>query len=116
MGGAQPDEIVGYVQRGVDMFDCVLPTRNARHGSLYRWKHDDLMVDDFYEVAHITNEKWKFSQEALSANSQLDELRDFSMGYLRHLFTVNELLAFRLATLVNIEFYLELMKRIREKG
>ena len=59
MGGAKPEEIVAYVRRGIDMFDCVLPTRNARHGQLYRFVHDDLTRPDFYEVVHITNEKWK---------------------------------------------------------
>jgi len=47
MGGAQPHEIVAYVQRGIDMFDCVLPTRNARHGTIYRFVHEDLSKPDF---------------------------------------------------------------------
>lgn len=130
MGGAQPHEIVGYVQRGIDMFDCVLPTRNARHGTIYRFVHDDLTKPDFYEMVHITNEKWKGSQEALadiSANSSSgmmgktvdQELSRYTMGYLRHLFSVDEMLGLRLATMINVRFYLELMAKIRqaiEKG
>ncbi len=113
MGGAHPHEIVGYVDRGIDMFDCVLPTRNARHGSLYRFVHDDLSRKDFYEVAHITNEKWKTSQEPVGTYGDLPR---YTMGYLRHLFTVDEMLGQRLATEVNVAFYLELMERIRARN
>lgn len=116
MGGAQPHEIVGYVQRGIDQFDCVLPTRNARHGHLYRFLHEDLSRSDFYEAIHITNEKWKFSQEPLIPEKRYpidEELSQYTFGYLRHLFTVQEMLGARLATLLNVRFYLELMERIR---
>lgn len=116
MGGAQPHEIVAYVQRGVDMFDCVLPTRNARHGLIYRFVHDDLTRPDFYETIHVTNEKWKMSGERLITGTHTaadDELARYTMGYLRHLFSVEEMLGMRLATMINIRFYLELMERIR---
>ncbi|PIP60478.1 tRNA guanosine(34) transglycosylase Tgt [Candidatus Uhrbacteria bacterium CG22_combo_CG10-13_8_21_14_all_47_17] len=118
MGGAQPHEIVAYVQRGIDMFDCVLPTRNARHGTIYRFVHEDLSKPDFFETIHVTNERFKESQEPIIQNADLNreldqELSRYSMGYLRHLFTVNEVLGMRLATLVNLRFYLELMERIR---
>lgn len=117
MGGAQPHEIVEYVKRGVDMFDCVLPTRNARHGLLYRFKHDDLSRPDFYEMIHVTNEQFKYSKEPLVQAVEGDvvsqELSRFSLGYVRHLFTVDEMLAYRLVTLANVRFYLELMRRIR---
>jgi queuine tRNA-ribosyltransferase len=116
MGGAQPHEIVGYVQRGIDMLDCVLPTRNARHGSLYRFVHDDLTRPDFYEKVQITNEKWKGSTERLVSDGETaidEELSRYTMGYLRHLFTVDEMLGLRLATMVNVRFYLALMRRIR---
>jgi queuine tRNA-ribosyltransferase len=117
MGGAQPHEIVEYVKRGVDMFDCVLPTRNARHGLLYRFRHDDLSRPDFYEMVHVTNEQFKYSKEPLVSAVDDDlvsqELSRFSLGYVRHLFTVDEMLAYRLVTLANVWFYLGLMRRIR---
>jgi queuine tRNA-ribosyltransferase len=119
MGGAQPHEIVGYVERGIDMLDCVLPTRNARHGSIYRFVHDDLSRPDFYEVIHATNEKWKSSDEPILPDTGKyqcaadDELKRYSMGYLRHLFSIDEMLALRLATMINVRFYLELMERLR---
>lgn len=109
MGGAKPEEIVAYVRRGIDMFDCVLPTRNARHGQLYRFVHDDLTRPDFYEIVHITNEKCKKDFIAVAA-----EFPDVSHAYLRHLFTVEETLGCRIATLINLKFYLDLMARVRE--
>ncbi|HEU0050548.1 MAG TPA: tRNA-guanine transglycosylase, partial [Patescibacteria group bacterium] len=119
MGGAQPHELIEYVKRGIDMFDCVLPTRNARHGQLYRFVHEDFSRPDFYEQIQITNEKWKLSSEPLIRDpgySEADkELSRYSMGYLRHLFTVDEMLAYRLATMVNVRFYLKLFSLIREK-
>ena len=117
MVGAKPDELVAYVKRGIDMFDCVLPTRNARHGSIYRFVHDDLTQPSFFEVIHVTNEKYKNSKEKLimRGKSEIDnELARYSLGYLRHLFSVNEVLGMRLATMINVRFYLELMERIRK--
>lgn len=108
MGGAKPEQIVAYVQRGIDMFDCVLPTRNARHGLIYRFKHDDLTQPDFYEAIHITNEKYKTDKTLIL------EDQPYTLGYVRHLFNVNEMLAYRLMTIANIRFYLQLMQKIRK--
>ncbi|MCR4278934.1 MAG: tRNA-guanine transglycosylase, partial [bacterium] len=117
MGGAQPHEIVEYVRRGIDMLDCVLPTRNARHGLLYRFTHGDVTKQDFYETIHITNEKWKDDMtqlvEPVEGDPIAQELSRYSYAYLRHLFQAQEPLGPRLATLMNLRFYLELMKRIR---
>jgi queuine tRNA-ribosyltransferase len=117
MGGAKPHEIVEYVKRGVDMFDCVLPTRNARHGQVYRFVHDDFSRPDFYEVLHLTNESLKLDErplvEAVEGDDISQELSRYSLAYIRHLFTVEEMLGQRLATLANVRFYLELMTRIR---
>ena len=118
MGGAKPHEIVEYVRRGVDMFDCVLPTRNARHGQLFRFVHDDLTKPDFYETVQIANERFKADSRPLAdpveGDAVASELSRFSYAYLRHLFTVEEVLGQRLATLMNVRFYLELMGRIRQ--
>lgn len=121
MGGAKPHEIVEYVKRGVDMLDCVLPSRNARHGLLYRFVHDDFSRPDFYETVHVTNARYATDKSPLSdmidgseASDVVRELSRYTLGYLHHLFSVDEMLAYRLATLVNVKFYLELMRRIRE--
>ncbi|MCC7357139.1 tRNA guanosine(34) transglycosylase Tgt [Candidatus Uhrbacteria bacterium] len=117
MGGAQPHEIVEYVRRGVDMMDCVLPTRNARHGLLYRFTHGDITKSDFYETVHVTNERFRLDMTPLVANQNdavTSELSRYSLSYIRHLFSIDEILAYRLMTFANLHFYLELMKRIRE--
>lgn len=122
MGGAQPDQIVEYVKRGIDMFDCVLPTRNARHGHLYRWGEGAGSRESGvgrYEVVNVTNAKWRGSGEPCVARRTShvggfdDELSRYSMGYLHHLFDTKEMLAYRLATLANLTFYLELFGRLR---
>ncbi len=119
MGGAKPHEIVAYVKRGVDMMDCVIPTRNARHGLMYRFKHDDLNSDDFYETVHVTNEKFANDKSPLLRSRGVietgfdEEIGSYTLGYVRHLFSVDEVLAYRLVTLVNIRFYLELMQKLR---
>lgn len=126
MGGAQPHQIVEYVKRGIDMFDCVLPTRNARHGHLYRFVHDDLTRPDFYEVVNVTNAKWRGNKEPIVGAHGVrpvshetgvgfdEELSRFTMGYLHHLFDTQEMLAYRLATIVNVAFYLELFEKLRD--
>lgn len=121
MGGAQPHEIVGYVQRGIDMLDCVLPTRNARHGQLYRFRHNDLTKRDFYEAIQVGGERFAHSEEKLLQDLGPDdqeevdvELSRYTLGYVRHLFRVNEILGMRLASLWNVRFYLSLMKKIRK--
>ncbi len=124
MGGAQPHQIVEYVKRGIDMFDCVLPTRNARHGHLYRWTHGDLSRPDFYETVNIVNAKWNGSDAPLldpniprtdlvTVYGFEEELSRFSLGYLHHLFDVKEVLGHRLATVNNVMFYLKLLEMLR---
>lgn len=117
MGVGYPHQIVEAVKRGVDMFDCVIPTREARHGRLYCFILDKLSVldagDSFYERINIRNEEYKFDLSPINKNSRLAELRRYSKAYLRHLFVVDDPLAQRLATLNNLEFYLELMRKIR---
>ncbi len=148
MGGAKPHEIVEYVKSGVDMLDCVLPSRNARHGLLYRFVHDDITKPDFYETIHVTNAQYatdptplchleRSESDERSRKIRLDqnepdssapsdfaqddnkndvgrELSRYSLAYIHHLFSVEEMLAYRLMTLANIKFYLDLMQKIRE--
>jgi queuine tRNA-ribosyltransferase len=113
MGVGYPDNIIEAVKRGVDMFDCVIPTREARHGRLYLWKKDNLQ-GKFYETINIFNAKFARDLKPINKNSQIKELREYNFAYLHHLFKTQEPLAIRLATLNNIEFYLTLMKKIRQ--
>lgn len=121
MGGGMPEEIVHYVRTGVDMFDCVLPTRNARHGTLFVWSQDPDQWNplegeertDFYSQIHITNEGFAFLDEPLDPFCDCSTCQTTSKAYLRHLFQTGEILALRLATTHNLRFYLRLMERLR---
>ncbi len=116
MGVGQPEEVVGAVRRGIDMFDCVLPTRNARHGLLYVFSGvSGFSGSKFYKNIHITNEKFKKDFKPIDKNCSCFTCKNYTRAYLRHLFSVGEPLAFRLATIHNVNFYLELMKRIRKQ-
>ncbi len=107
MGVGYPKQIVEAVKRGVDMFDCVVPTREARHSRLYL---GNLKSNT---TINVKTAKFKNDLNAINSKSNIPELREYTKGYLRHLFSVNEPLALRLATLNNVEFYLNLMKEIR---
>lgn len=103
MGVGTPANILEAVARGVDMFDCVMPTRNARHGMLFTWQG----------VLQIKNARWQKCFKPL--NPDLFGEEGYTLAYLHHLFRAGELLAFQLATLHNLHFYLSLMETIREK-
>ena len=119
MGGGMPEEIVRNVNAGVDMFDCVLPTRNARHGTLFVWTQDPKTVDwsknptDFYQKLNITAEKHKFSSEPIDPYCDCSTCQNVSRAYLRHLFSVNEITALYFATIHNLRFYFRLMQELR---
>lgn len=103
MGVGTPLDIVEAVYRGVDMFDCVMPTRNGRNGSL------------FTSVGRINikNQKFRFDDSPLDPACQCYTCISFSRAYLRHLFVAGEITALRLLTIHNLAYYLELMRRIR---
>jgi len=119
MGGGMPEEIVHYVHCGVDMFDCVLPTRNARHGTLFIWNQDPATISwskdkvDFYSKLHITNEQYQFDEGPIDPFCDCETCKTTSRAYLRHLFSVQEILALRLATIHNVRFYLRMMEELR---
>lgn len=104
MGVGTPANLLECIDRGIDMFDCVLPTRNARHGLIYT---DQGMIN-------IKNAKWKADFTPIDANgtSQVDVY--YTKAYLRHLFTVGESLGPQITSLHNIAFFLNLMRQARE--
>jgi queuine tRNA-ribosyltransferase len=117
LGVGTPEDIVRCARMGWDMFDCVIPTREGRHGRLFFWKRNSkfqIPNSKFYDTINIVNSK--FSQDFLAINkdSKLEELREHSKAYLHHLFKLKEPLGQRLATLNNLEFYLDLMERLRK--
>lgn len=103
MGVGLPENIIESIARGIDMFDCVLPTRNARHGILYTY-------DGFI---NIKNAKWQYDLSPLDANSLSPESRNHTKAFMRHLFKVNEMLGLQIATLHNLTFFLQLVKDAR---
>ncbi|MFA6534524.1 MAG: tRNA guanosine(34) transglycosylase Tgt [Patescibacteria group bacterium] len=112
MGMGKPEEIVAAVKAGMDMFDCVIPTREGRHGRMFFFKTAGL-TGQFYETINITNSKFRADFHPINKDSRLPLLREYSRAYLYHLFKTNETLGSRLATLNNLEFYLGLMGRVR---
>lgn len=99
MGVGKPENILEAIERGVDMFDCVMPTRNARHGFIYTKEG----------IINIKNEKWKSCFEPVDA----DFSPEYSLSYLRHLILNHEILGFIIATHQNLCFYLWLVKEAR---
>lgn len=111
MGLGRPEEIVQAVKMGVDMFDCVIPTREARHGRLYIWRGvGDVTKNNFYTTVNVTNRR--FANNFDSINKKV--LGNYTFAYLHHLFKTQEPLAGRIATLQNLSFYLDLMAKIRK--
>ena len=109
MGVGTPGNILEAVSRGVDLFDCVMPSRNARHGQLFTKKG----------IININNEKYKLDDSPIDESCTCSTCKNYSKGYIRHLFKSNEMLGMRLAVIHNLHFYNNLMEEIRnsiEKG
>ena len=103
MGVGTPSDIIGAVKRGVDMFDCVLPTRSGRTGLAFTWNGR----------INIKNNKYQNDNTPLDDNCKNLNLNRYSKNYLNHLFNTNEILGSMLLTLHNINFYQQLMSAIR---
>lgn len=124
MGVGYPDQIVESVKRGIDMFDCVIPMRNGRHGELFVWsfdfardknhKRDIFKSKNFYSAIHITNKKFTADFGPVDKTCDCYTCQNYTRAYLRHLFITKENLGLRLATIHNLAFYLELTRKIRE--
>ena len=104
MGVGTPQNIVEAVYRGVDFFDCVMPSRNARHGNLFTWKGK----------MNLLNEKYAEDARPIAEECGCPACRNYSRSYIRHLFKAREALGMRLAVLHNLYFYNELMQKIRD--
>lgn len=105
MGVGTPVNILENIALGIDMFDCVMPTRNARNGMLFTKEG----------IINIKNEKWKSDFSPIELDSELYADRNYTKAYLRHLIHSGEILGAQIATLHNLHFYLWLVKEAREK-
>lgn len=103
MGVGTPSNIIEAVYRGVDFFDCVMPSRNARHGTLFTWNG----------IMHITNKKYETDDRPIDVECDCPVCRSFSRAYVRHLFKAEEQLGGRLAVMHNLYFYNTLAEKIR---
>ena len=104
MGVGTPQNIVEAVYRGVDFFDCVMPSRNARHGNLFTWRGK----------INLLNEKYAEDDRPIAEECKCPACSNYSRAYIRHLFKAREALGMRLAVLHNLYFYNELMQKIRD--
>lgn len=129
MGVGQPNDIAFCVDYGWDIFDTVLPTRNARHGYLYVSSEEGEVVKDYtpqrilknkvgvtdlsYGVVHIRSERYKNDLQSLDKNCRCECCRSVSRAYLRHLIRINEPAGLRLATIHNLTFYSDYIKKLK---
>lgn len=104
MGVGTPANILENIALGIDMFDCVMPTRNGRNGMLFTT----------HGIINIKNKKWENDFSCIDDGLDCFASQNYSKAYLRHLFTVNELLGLQLASIQNLTFYLHLVKQARE--
>ena len=104
MGVGTPVNILEGVDRGVDLFDCVMPSRNARHGHLFT----------SVGIININNQKYETDLSPIDLNCDCPVCRRYSRAYIRHLFVAEEMLAMRLCVMHNLYFYNKLMEKIRE--
>ncbi|MBR5321324.1 MAG: tRNA guanosine(34) transglycosylase Tgt [Clostridia bacterium] len=104
MGVGTPGNILEAVHRGVDLFDCVMPSRNARHGHINTWNG----------IINIKNAKYRTDDSPLDPECDCPVCRTYSKAYLRHLFKAEEMLGMRLCVMHNLYFYNNLMEKIRE--
>jgi queuine tRNA-ribosyltransferase len=105
MGVGTPDNLLECIERGVDMFDCVLPTRNGRHGLVYT-RHGRI---------NIKNKKWENDYSALDEENPCFASRQYSKAYVRHLFSSREYLGAQITSLHNLSFYMWLMQEARDR-
>ena len=105
MGVGTPTDILGAVKRGVDMFDCVMPTRSGRTGLAFTWEGK----------VNLRNAKYQNDKSSLDDKNSLRGLNMYSKSYLNHLIKTNEILASMLISLHNINFYQQFMREIRKE-
>jgi len=126
LGIGSPEDIVRCRKIGWEMFDCVMPTREGRHGKLFCFKNKNSPlkegcpeivegrgVSGFYRTVNIGNSRFATDFSPINPKSKMRLLRRHTMAYLHHLFKINDPLGARLASLNNLEFYSDLMKKLK---
>jgi queuine tRNA-ribosyltransferase len=125
LGVGLPEDIVRCYKMGWDMFDCVIPTREGRHGKLFNFCHPERRAKDlysqkvninknFYKTINIGNSRFAADFSPINPKSGLKGLRQHTKAYLHHLFKINDPLGARLAAVNNLEFYSQLIKKLKK--
>ena len=104
MGVGTPQNLLECVARGIDMFDCVMPTRNARNGTVFTWSGK----------VNLRNAAHRDDPSPIDPECSCETCREYSRAYIRHMFNVDEITGLVLATIHNVSFYLQLMERARQ--
>lgn len=122
MGVGYPQEIVQAVKSGIDMFDCVIPTRNARHGQLFVRNislssigKKKRLSGNFYKTTHIMTQKYSNDLKPIEPGCDCFTCKNYSRAYVRHLYKINEPLGARLGSIHNLRFYMKLMEDLRSE-
>ena len=120
LGVGTPEDIVRCFSYGWDMFDCVIPTREGRHGRLFLRKNGEAINVEagksFYETININNGKYKDDFSPISENCDCELCKNHTHAYLHHLFSSKEMLGMRLSAIHNLKFYVDLMRELRGKA
>ena len=120
LGIGTPEDILRCVEMGWDMFDCVIPTREGRHGKLFLQKNNFKLNSknkkSFYKIINIKNNKFKNDLKPVDKDCDCELCKNYSRAYLNHLFKVNDPLGMRLAAIHNLSFYARLMENLRSLG
>ena len=103
MGVGDPEDLLEGIESGIDMFDCVMPTRNARNGTLFTSNGK----------INIKQNRYKYDEDPIDPKCECSTCMNYSRSYLRHLFKSHEILGLRLNTFHNLHFYLTLVKKAR---
>jgi queuine tRNA-ribosyltransferase len=116
MGVGQPEDIAFCVDIGWQLFDTVLPTRNARHGYIYVNEGQGDLTRGYkdlnYDILHLRSERYKFDDKPLDGNCKCEACKNYSRAYLRHLIRIQEPAGLRLTTLHNLQFYSDWMRKL----
>jgi queuine tRNA-ribosyltransferase len=121
LGVGHPQNIIACHKLGYDMFDCAMPTRDARHARLYTFANaapskDTLSANKWFSYVYVNDNKYIKSDLPISQHCDCLTCTQYSLGYLHHLFKINESLFFRLATIHNLRFMVQLIERLKESA
>ncbi len=116
LGIGKPEDIVKCVSMGWDMFDCVIPTREGRHGRLFIWNKQRKLISNtgLYKTINISNKKFKEDFTPIDSDCDCYTCQHYTRAYLNHLSRTKEVLFLRLASVHNLKFYMQLMEKLRE--